>query len=78
MAENIARGRTAFTFTNNHGEYYVDSKEEPNYAIAHQVEYLRAAAARYGLHLRREPKPGTWGTSDKRPATMDLLTLERG
>ncbi|MGW9301992.1 class I SAM-dependent methyltransferase [Streptomyces cyaneofuscatus] len=78
VAENITQGCTAFTFTNNHGEYYVNSKEEPIYAIAYQVEYLRAAATRYGLHLRREPKPGTWGTSDKRPGTMDLLILERG
>ncbi|MFF8916978.1 class I SAM-dependent methyltransferase [Streptomyces sp. NPDC015032] len=78
VAENIAQGRTAFTFTIDHGEYYMHSKEEPTYAIAYRVDYLRAAAARYGLHLRREPKPGTWGTSTERPASMDLLVLERG
>jgi SAM-dependent methyltransferase len=76
VAENISLGRTAFTFTNNHGEYYIHSEEEPTYAIAYRIEYLRTVAARYGLRMRREPKPGTWGVSTERPASMDLLVLE--
>ncbi|MEU0280625.1 methyltransferase domain-containing protein [Streptomyces sp. NPDC006195] len=77
VAENISRGNTAFSFTHDHGDYYVHSEDEPTYAIAYRLEHIQAVAARYGLRMRREPQLGTWGISIERPASMDLLVLER-
>ncbi|MEU9759050.1 class I SAM-dependent methyltransferase [Streptomyces sp. NPDC047985] len=77
VAANIARGATAFEFTHDHGDYYVHSEEEPTYAIAYRLEHILSVAARHGLRMRRDPRPGTWGVSTRRPASMDLLVLER-
>ncbi|MFF9077571.1 class I SAM-dependent methyltransferase [Streptomyces sp. NPDC014735] len=77
VAANIARGTTAFEFTHDHGDYYVHSEEEPTYAIAYRLEHILSVAARHGLRMRRDPRPGTWGVSTRRPASMDLLVLER-
>ncbi|MEU4656050.1 class I SAM-dependent methyltransferase [Streptomyces sp. NPDC023723] len=76
-AANMARGTTAFTFPHDRGDHHVHSEEEPTYAIAYRPDHLLAMASRHGLRLRREPRPGTWGTSPSRPASMDLLVLER-
>jgi SAM-dependent methyltransferase len=77
VAANIARGTTAFEFTHDHGDYYVHSEEEPTYAIAYRLEHILSVAERHGLRMRRDPRPGTWGVSTRRPASMDLLVLER-
>ncbi|MFE7608437.1 hypothetical protein [Streptomyces celluloflavus] len=77
VAANIARGTTAFEFTHDHGDYYVHSEEEPTYAIAYRLEHILPVAERHGLCMRRDPRPGTWGVSTRRPASMDLLVLER-
>ncbi len=77
VAANIARGATAFEFTHDHGDYYVHSEEEPTYAIAYRLDHILSVAARHGLRMRRDPRPGTWGVSARRPASMDLLVLER-
>ncbi|WP_051764206.1 class I SAM-dependent methyltransferase [Streptomyces sp. NRRL F-5135] len=77
VAENISRGNTAFSFTHDHGNYFVHSKEEPTYAIAYRLEHIQAVAARYDLRMCQEPRLGTWGVSTHRPASMDLLVLER-
>ncbi|WP_335937716.1 class I SAM-dependent methyltransferase [Streptomyces sp. PTD5-9] len=77
VAANIARGTTAFEFTHDHGDYYVHSEEEPTYAIAYRLEHILSVAERHGLRMLRDPRPGTWGVSTRRPASMDLLVLER-
>jgi hypothetical protein len=41
------------------------------------LDYLLSVAERHGLRMRRDPHPGTWGVSTRRPASMDLLVLER-
>ncbi|MEU5612901.1 hypothetical protein ACI2L4_23670 [Streptomyces sparsogenes] len=76
VAASIARGETAFGFTHDHGDYYVHSEEEPTYAIAYRLDGLLSVASRHGLRMHRDPRPGTWGVSPRRPASMDLLVLE--
>lgn len=77
VAEQVRRGRTAFTFTHSRGSHYVHSEQEPTYAIAYRLEHIEAVAARHGLRQERPPQLGTWSSSTARPASMDLIVLER-
>ncbi|MFD5393076.1 class I SAM-dependent methyltransferase [Streptomyces sp. NPDC127097] len=77
VAERVREGRTAFTFTHSRGTHFIHSEQEPTYAIAYRLDHIQEAAARHGLRLEREPQLGTWSSSTARPASMDLLVLER-
>lgn len=77
VAANMTRGDTAFRFTHDRGDHLVHSEDEPTYAIAYRLDYLRTVMARHGLAVGGEPRFGTWGSSASRPASMDVMVLER-
>lgn len=77
VADRVRAGETAFTFTHDHGDYFMHSPDEPTYAMAYRLDYVTRVAGEHGLVATTPPRPGSWSRTTARPASQDILVLTR-